>query len=43
MRRILQNGIALAVVIIVLFIVVPLPTPLLDVLLVVNIDRKSVV
>ena len=38
MKRILQNSIALAVVVIVLFIIVPLPTALLDVL-----DRKSVV
>ena len=43
MRRILQNGIALAVVIIVLFIVVPLPTPLLDVLLVVNISLSMLI
>lgn len=38
MKRILQNGIALAVVVIVLFIIVPLPVALLDVLLVVNIS-----
>jgi len=43
MKRILQNGIALAVVIIVLFIVVPLPTFLLDVLLVVNISLSMLI
>ncbi len=43
MRRIFQNGIALAVVIIVLFIVVPLPTILLDVLLVVNISLSMLI
>ena len=43
MRRIFQNGIALAVVIVVLFIVVPLPTILLDVLLVVNISLSMLI
>ncbi len=43
MKRILQNGIALAVVVIVLFIFVPLPTPLLDVLLVVNISLSMLI
>ncbi|MDE7245071.1 MAG: flagellar biosynthesis protein FlhA [Oscillospiraceae bacterium] len=43
MRRILQNGIALAVVVIVLFIIVPLPTALLDVLLVVNISLSMLI
>ena len=43
MKRILQNGIALAVVIIVLFIVVPLPLGILDVLLVVNISLSMLV
>ncbi|MDE7261215.1 MAG: flagellar biosynthesis protein FlhA [Oscillospiraceae bacterium] len=43
MKRILQNGIALAVVIIVLFIVIPLPTFLLDVLLVVNISLSMLI
>ena len=43
MKRILQNGIALAVVVIVLFIVVPLPLALLDVLLVVNISLSMLI
>jgi len=43
MKRILQNGIALAVVVIVLFIVVPLPTFLLDILLVVNISLSMLI
>ncbi len=43
MKRILQNGIALAVVVIVLFIIIPLPTPLLDVLLVVNISLSMLI
>ena len=43
MKRILQNGIALAVVIIVLFIFVPLPTFLLDILLVVNISLSMLI
>ena len=43
MKRILQNGIALAVVVIVLFIIVPLPVALLDVLLVVNISLSMLI
>ena len=43
MKRILQNGIALAVVVIVLFIVVPLPLPLVDILLVVNISLSMLI
>ncbi len=43
MKRILQNGIALAVVVIVLFIVIPLPVQLLDVLLVVNISLSMLI
>ena len=43
MKRILQNGIALAVVVIVLFIVVPLPVQLLDILLVVNISLSMLI
>ena len=43
MKRIFQNGIALAVVIIVLFIVVPLPVQLLVVLLVVNISLSMLI
>ena len=37
MKRILDNAISLAVVVIVLFLVIPLPTILLDILLIVNI------
>ena len=37
MRRILNNAVSLMVVVIVLFLVIPLPTFLLDVLIVVNI------
>ena len=36
MRRVLDNIISLAVVVIVLFLIIPLPTQLLDILLVVN-------
>ena len=43
MKRIFQNGIALAVVVIVLFIIVPLPVALLDVLLVVNISLSMLI
>ena len=43
MKRILQNGIALAVVIMVLFIVIPLPVQLLDVLLVMNISLSMLI
>jgi len=43
MKRILQNGIALAVVVIVLFIIVPLPVQLLDVLLVLNISLSMLI
>ncbi len=43
MKRILQNGIALAVVVIVLFIIVPLPVALLDMLLVVNISLSMLI
>ena len=38
MKRIFQNSIALLVVVIVLFLIIPLPTWLLDILI---IDRKS--
>ncbi len=37
MKRILNNGISLMVVVIVLFLIIPLPTQLLDVMLVINI------
>ena len=37
MKRILDNAISLAVVVVVLFLVIPLPTILLDILLIVNI------
>ena len=43
MKRILQNGIALAVVVIVLFIIIPLPTFLLDILLVLNISLSMLI
>ena len=43
MKRILQNGVALAVVVIVLFIIIPLPTVLLDILLVVNISLSMLI
>ncbi|MDE7221140.1 MAG: flagellar biosynthesis protein FlhA [Oscillospiraceae bacterium] len=43
MKRILQNGIALAVVVIVLLIVIPVPPALLDVLLVVNISLSMLI
>ena len=43
MKRILQNGIALAVVVMVLFIVIPLPVALLDVLLVLNISLSMLI
>ena len=39
MRRILQNSIALMVVIIVLFLVIPIPPFLLDILLIININQ----
>ena len=39
MKRILNNGISLMVVVIVLFLILPLPTQLLDVLLVMNIKE----
>ena len=38
MRRILNNAISLMVVVIVLFLVIPLSAPVLDVLIVVNIS-----
>jgi len=43
MKRIFQNSIALLVVVIVLFLVIPLPTQLLDVLLVINISLSIVI
>ena len=43
MKRILDNAISLAVVVIVLFLVIPLPTVLLDILLVVNIGLSIMI
>ena len=43
MRRILDNIISLAVVVIVLFLIIPLPTQLLDLLLVVNIGLSVMI
>lgn len=43
MRRILDNAISLAVVVIVLFLIIPLPTQLLDILLVVNIGLSIMI
>ncbi|MDE6837894.1 MAG: flagellar biosynthesis protein FlhA, partial [Acutalibacter sp.] len=43
MKRILNNGISLMVVVIVLFLILPLPTQLLDVLLVINIALSIVI
>ena len=43
MRRILDNAISLAVVVIVLFLIIPLPTQLLDLLLVVNIGLSVMI
>ena len=38
MRRIFQNSIALMVVVIVLFLIVPLPESILDILIITNIS-----
>ena len=43
MRRIMDNVISLAVVVIVLFLIIPLPTQLLDLLLVVNIGLSIMI
>ena len=43
MRRILQNSIALMVVIIVLFLVIPIPPFLLDILLIINISLSILI
>ena len=43
MRRIFDNVISLAVVVIVLFLIIPLPTQLLDILLVVNIGLSIMI
>ena len=43
MKRIMNNAISLGVVVIVLFLIIPLPTQLLDVLLVVNIGLSIMV
>ena len=43
MRRVLDNIISLAVVVIVLFLIIPLPTQLLDILLVVNIGLSVMI
>ncbi len=43
MRRIMDNVISLAVVVIVLFLIIPLPTQLLDILLVVNIGLSIMI
>ena len=43
MRRILNNAVSLFVVVIVLFLILPLPTALLDVLLVINIALSIVI
>ncbi|MEY8387112.1 flagellar biosynthesis protein FlhA [Oscillospiraceae bacterium 38-13] len=43
MKRVLDNAISLAVVVIVLFLIIPLPTALLDVLLVVNIGLSIMI
>ena len=43
MKRILNNGISLMVVVIVLFLIIPLPTQLLDVMLVINIALSIII
>ena len=43
MKRIMDNAISLGVVVIVLFLIIPLPTQLLDVLLVVNIGLSIMI
>ena len=43
MRRIFQNSIALMVVVIVLFLVIPLPEALLDILIITNISLSIVI
>ncbi|NBI68051.1 flagellar biosynthesis protein FlhA [Pseudoflavonifractor sp. 60] len=43
MRRIFQNSIALLVVIIVMFLIIPLPETLLDILIIVNISLSIVI
>jgi len=43
MRRILQNSIALMVVVIVLFLVIPLPESILDILIITNISLSTVI
>ena len=43
MRRIFQNSIALMVVVIVLFLVIPLPEAILDILIITNISLSIVI
>ena len=43
MKRILNNAISLGVVVIVLFLIIPLPTQLLDFLLIINIGLSIMI
>jgi flagellar biosynthesis component FlhA len=43
MKRILNNAVSLCVVVIVLFLIIPLPTAMIDILLVVNIGLSIMI